>query len=116
MNDIPNNGRGANIPQQPQKIEQVKSELAHDFEANAEDSVAQKSQELPNVDTAGRSLVFTGDNIENDLKILQENPKAAAAAMEYFEQAYQQYVKAGHENPYEAAATSQGSFINEFVK
>lgn len=107
-NDIPKNGTGSNIPQQPQKIEQVKPEVNPEVSAPIQQSAAQETKDLPKVDPLGRSLV-SADNLETDIKFLQENPKAAAIAMDYFDKAYASLKEAGHENPYEEACKQMGA-------
>ena len=133
MNDIPNSGKGAgvagkgagvagnnansaNLPHS-QKIEAPKlpEVNGNPVEVEVENDVDVKSTELPNVYTAGRSLVFT-DNIEQDLKMLQENPQAVYQAMKFFDKAYEQNVANNVANPYENAAATQGAFVNEFAK
>ncbi len=104
MNEIPKNSAGSSRPQQPQKIEQVKSqELNPEISSQVPQNITQETKDLPSVDAAGRSLV-SADNLENDIKFLQENPKAVAFAMDYFDRAYASLKEAGHENPYEEAS------------
>ncbi len=117
MNDIPKNGAGS-IPQKSQKIEQTKnSELISEASQTVQENTTPQNtpKDLPSVDSLGRSLVST-DNIENDLKFLQENPKAAAAALDYFDQAYAILKKSGHENPYEESCAQMGACAKEFSK
>lgn len=114
MNDIPKNGTGS-IPQQPQKIEQVKnSEISQEVSAAVQPNITQETTNLPNVDAAGRSLV-SADNIENDLKFLKENPKAALAAFDYFDKAYSVLKAAGHQNPYEESCAQMGVCAKELT-
>ena len=53
----------------------------------------------------GRSLLFKGnDDINNDLKLLVENPQIAENSDRLFDLAYQIAQENGAENPYEVAA------------
>ena len=53
----------------------------------------------------GRSMLFKGsDDVNNDLKVLLENPQIAENSDEMFETAYKLAVENGLENPYEEAA------------
>ena len=112
MNDIPNKGPGSNIPAQTQKIEQTKQEIIPETSAPVQANVTQETKDLPNVDPLGRSLVST-DNIEQDLKVLQENPKVAFTSMKYFDNAYSALKAAGNENAYEEAAAQMGVCAKE---
>ncbi len=53
----------------------------------------------------GRSMLFKGtDNINNDLKVLMENPQIAENSDKMFDAAYKIAQDNGAENPYEEAA------------
>ena len=53
----------------------------------------------------GRSMLFKGtDNINNDLKVLMENPQVAENSDKMFDAAYKIAQDNGAENPYEEAA------------
>ncbi|MBQ7126425.1 hypothetical protein IJO12_04995 [bacterium] len=53
----------------------------------------------------GRSLLFKGnDDINNDLKVLMENPQIAENSDKLFEVAYKIAEDNGAENPYEVAS------------
>ena len=55
----------------------------------------------------GRSMLFKGvDDINNDLKVLVENPQIAENSDKMFEAAYNAAVNAGVENAYEEAASA----------
>lgn len=116
MNDIPKNGAGS-IPQQSSKVEQVKAAdaVSENIPTVQENTPQVTPKDLPSVDSIGRSLVST-DNIEQDLKFFQENPKVAAAALDYFDKAYAMLQKAGHENPYEESCSQMGACAKEFAK
>ena len=101
MNDIPKNGAGS-IPQKSQKIEQTKnSELISEASQTVQENTTPQN---------------TPKDLQNDLKFLQENPKAAAAALDYFDQAYAILKKSGHENPYEESCAQMGACAKEFSK
>ena len=107
MNDIPNKGPGSNIPAQTQKIENTKIQ-ENPTETPVAQPVQPETKDISNVDTLGRSLV-NPDNLESDLKFIQENPKAAALAMKYFDAAYNILKENGHQNPYEEACKQMGT-------
>lgn len=114
MNDIPNKGPGSNIPQQTQKVEQVKAqEVNTETSATVQTNVTQEAKDLPKTDAVGQSLVAPPDNLESDLKILQENPKVAFTSLKYFDNAYAALKTSGHENPYEEAAAQMGILAKE---
>lgn len=55
----------------------------------------------------GRSMLFKGiDDINNDLKVLVENPQIAENSDKVFETTYAVAKEAGIENPYEEAASA----------
>lgn len=59
----------------------------------------------PKAEALGRSMLIKGgDNINNDLKALIENPQIADNSDKMFETAYNAANNAGIKNPYEAAA------------
>ncbi|MBR2430807.1 hypothetical protein IKB17_05040 [bacterium] len=54
----------------------------------------------------GRSMLFKGnDSINNDLRVLLENPQIAENSEKLFETAYTEALNAGTTNPYEEAST-----------
>lgn len=60
----------------------------------------------PKAEALGRSmLVKDADNVNNDLKVLVNNPQIADNSDDMFETAYKAAVDAGLEHPYEEAAT-----------
>ncbi len=55
----------------------------------------------------GRSMLFKGvDNVNNDLKVLLDNPQIAENSDEIFETTYKVAQAQGLENPYEEASTA----------
>lgn len=113
MNEIPKNS--PSIPQQPQKIEQVKPEAVQEVEAAAVEAPATKEiTEIPE-NPADRSTV-KADNLENDLKVFTSNPELAAKALDVAELAEKRYQEAGVENPELKALNVGKAFVEEFQK
>lgn len=104
-----------NIPQQPQKVEQVKTEaIQPEVMQSTETSLAKEITEIPD-NPANRSTVKI-DNIENDIKVFTSNPELAQKAMEIAELAEKKYTDAGIENPELKALAVSKAFIEEFQK
>lgn len=60
----------------------------------------------------GRSMLFKGvDNLNQDLKVLLDNPQIAENSDKMFEAAYSAALNAGIENPYEEAASATTASI-----
>lgn len=60
----------------------------------------------PKAEALGRSMLFKGaDDTNHDLKALLENPQIAENSDKAFETALKAAQDAGHENPYEEAAS-----------
>ena len=60
----------------------------------------------------GRSMLFKGvDDVNNDLKVLLENPQIAENSDKMFEAAYKIAMDNGLENPYEEAASASTASI-----
>ena len=60
----------------------------------------------------GRSMLFKGvDDINNDLKVLVENPQIAENSDIMFEAAYKTAQACGAENPYEEAASASTTAV-----
>ena len=113
MNEIPKNS--PSIPQQPQKIEQVKTEAVQEPEvATAEAPATKEINEIPE-NPADRSTV-KADNLENDLKVFTANPELAGKALEVADLAEKRYAEAGVENPELKALNVGKAFIEEFQK
>ena len=71
------------------------------------DSGKQQLTDFSNMqaEALGRSMLFKGaDNVNNDLKVLMENPQIAENSDKMFETAYRIAQDNGSENPYEEAA------------
>ena len=113
MNEIPKNS--PSIPQQPQKIEPVKQEVAPEQPQPAAEAPATKEiNEIPE-NPADRSIL-KADNLENDLKIFASNPELAKKALEITELAEKRYEDAGVENPQLKALNVGKAFVEEFQK
>lgn len=113
MNEIPKNS--PSIPQQPQKIEQVKSEAVQETASTpVETPAAKEIKEIPE-NPADRSTV-KADNLENDLKVFTSNPELAQKAMDVAELAEKRYQDAGVENPELKALNVGKAFVEEFQK
>lgn len=112
MNEIPKNTPV--IPQQPQKVEPVKTEAVQEQQTVAAEVQTKEIKEIPE-NPADRTAVKV-DNIENDIKVFASNPELAAKALEVAELAEKRYSEAGIENP-EAKALAVGkAFVEEFQK
>ncbi len=113
MNEIPKNS--PSIPQQPQKIEQVKPEAGKEVDTvSVEAPVVKEITEIPE-NPADRSTV-KADNLENDLKVFTSNPELAAKALDIAELAEKRYQEAGVENPELKALNVGKAFVEEFQK
>ena len=84
-------------------------------QANDVEPETHESKEEPKItdfsdskaEALGRSMLFKGnDNVNNDLKALEENPQIAENSDELFEILYSAAQDAGLENPYEEAASA----------
>ncbi len=115
MNEIPKNAQGPNIPQQTQKIEQVKTESNQEPQQIKQPEVQTKEiNEIPE-NPADRTTVKV-DNLENDIKIFAANPELAAKALEIAELAEKKYADAGIEQPELKALAVGKAFVDEFQK
>lgn len=114
MNEIPKNAQGPTIPQQTQKVEQVKSEIVDTQPQKPLDVQPKEIKEIPE-NPADRSAVKV-DNLENDLKIFAANPELAQKALEVAEIAEKQYAEAGIEQPELKALAVGKAFVEEFQK
>ena len=113
MNEIPKNS--PSIPQQPQRIEQVKPEAVQEAETAPVDTAAAKEiTEIPE-NPADRTTV-KADNLENDLKVFTSNPELAEKALDVAELAEKRYQEAGVENPELKALNVGKAFVDEFQK
>ena len=114
MNEIPKNTQGPSIPQQPIKVEQVKTDAV---EANAQSSPEVQPKEIKEIpeNPADRSTIKV-DNLENDLKIFAANPELAQKALEVAEVAEKRYAEAGIEQPELKALAVGKAFVDEFQK
>lgn len=114
MNEIPKNAQGPNIPQQTQKIEQVKPEAVKEQAAPPADVQTKEINEIPE-NPADRSAVKV-DNLENDLKVFAANPELAQKALEVAELAEKRYKDSGVEQPELKALAVGKAFVEEFQK
>ena len=113
MNEIPKNS--PSIPQQAQKIEQVKQDVAQEVTPQIEDVQASKEiKEIPE-NPADRSAVKV-DNLENDLKVFAANPELAQKAMEIAELAEKKYEAAGVKDAELKALAVGKAFVEEFQR
>ena len=112
MNEIPKNSPA--IPQQPAKIEQVKTEDVQDVMPHTAEEQTKEITEIPE-NPAARSTVKV-DNLENDIKMFVQNPEVAAKALEIAELAEKRYADAGLENPELKALAVGKAFREEFAK
>ena len=88
------------------KIQKQASEVEPENQESADEP---KITDFSNskAEALGRSMLFKGnDNINNDLKALEENPQIAENSDELFETLYNAAQDAGLENPYEEAASA----------
>ena len=111
MNEIPKNS--PNIPQQPQKVEQVKVETAQEpVQQQVAETQTKEIKEIPE-NPADRTAVKV-DNLENDIKLFAANPELAQKALEIAELAEKRYTEAGIENPEVKALAIGKAFVEEF--
>ena len=114
MTEIPKNP--TNIPQQPQKVEQLKPAAQTD-EQKAQVVEEPQAKEIKEIkeNPADRSSVKV-DNLENDLKVFTSNPELAQKAMEVAELAQKRYTDAGIQDAELKALNVGKAFIEEFQK
>jgi hypothetical protein len=113
MNEIPKNS--PNIPQQPQKVEQLKgSEVAQDANQQSTGVQPKEIKEIPE-NPADRASV-KADNLENDIKVFAANPELAAKALEVAELAEKRYQEAGVQDAELKALAVSKAFVEEFQK
>lgn len=114
MREIPNNtgvpfSPKADLKADAPKAPEVKSET-HEVSAKGTEDLSKSPSAI-----SGRSLVSSADNLDNDVKIMMENPKAVEQANEFFDAAEAKYRAEGAENPYEKAAALTDAFKKEFI-
>lgn len=105
-----NNGN-VNQPIQPTKVDTTTKEIP------AEEKAPKKEiKDLGNMpaESLGRSQV-SKDNIENDVKVMQENPKTVEEANKFFDMAEKVLKKNGSEHPAEEAALLTDAYKKEFL-
>lgn len=112
MNEIPKNT--PSIPQQPQKVEQVKSEAVQETAPQIEEAQTKEINEIPE-NPANRAGI-TADNLENDIKVFAKNPELASKALEVAELAEKRYSEAGFEDAQLKALAVSKAFVEEFQK
>lgn len=112
MNEIPKNT--PSIPQQPQKVEQVKTEAVQETAPQVEEAQTKEITEIPE-NPADRSVV-KADNLENDIKVFAQNPELASKALEVGELAEKKYTDAGVEDAQLKALAVSKAFVDEFQK
>jgi len=112
MNEIPKNT--PSIPQQPQKIEQVKPETVQETAPQTEEAKAKEITEIPE-NPANRAGI-KADNLENDIKVFAQNPELAQKALEVAELAEKKYTDAGVEDASLKALAVSKAFVDEFQK
>lgn len=112
MNEIPKNT--PSIPQQPQKVEQVKSETVQETAPQIEEAKGKEITEIPE-NPADRSVI-KADNLENDIKVFAQNPELASKALEVAELAEKKYADAGMEDASLKALAVSKAFVEEFQK
>lgn len=115
MTEIPKNPT-TSFPQQPQKVEQVKTETIEDQQQSS-NTVDAQSKEITEIkeNPADRTTVKV-DNLENDIKVFTSNPELAKKALEVAELAEKRYEEAGVENAELKALNVSKAFIEEFQK
>lgn len=113
MNEIPKNAPA--VPQQTQKIEQVKTETVQEPAASQIEEIQTKEFNKIPENPADRSVV-KADNLENDIKIFTQNPELAAKALEVAELAEKKYADAGLEDASLKALAVSKAFVEEFQK
>ncbi len=115
MTEIPKNT--PNIPQQPQKIEQVKTEAVQNGAPQVDEAQAKDVKEITEIpeNPADRATI-KADNLENDIRIFTQNPELAQKALEVAELAEKKYADAGVQDPELKALAISKAFIEEFQK
>ena len=114
MTEIQPNQPG--IPQQPQKIEQVKTDVQEpQVQAVVDNTPSKEITEIPE-NPADRSTVKPADNLEADMKIFTENPELAKKALEVAELAEKRYKDAGVQDAELKALNVGKAFVEEFQK
>lgn len=115
MTEIPKNPT-TSIPQQPQKVEQIKTEVTEEQIQEQPVSDAQ-SKEITEIkeNPADRSAVKV-DNLENDIKVFTSNPELAEKALEIAELAEKRYKDNNIEDAELKALNVGKAFIDEFQK
>lgn len=114
MREIPNN---TGVPFSPKADLKSESPKTQEIKAETSEIPAKGTEDLSKSPSAvsGRSLINSADTIENDVKIMMENPEAIEKANLFFDVAEAQYRKDGVENPYEKAAALTEAFKKEFI-
>ena len=113
MNEIPKNTPA--VPQQAQKIEQVKLDTVQETNVPQGEVVqAKEINEIPE-NPADRSVI-KADYLENDIKVFAQNPELAAKALEVAELAEKKYADAGVEDASLRALAVAKAFTDEFQK
>lgn len=110
MNEIPK----TSIPQQTQKIEQVKAETVQETAPQVEEAQTKEITEIPE-NPANRAGI-TADNLENDIKVFAQNPELASKALEVAELAEKKYTDAGVKDAQLKALAVSKAFVDEFQK
>lgn len=112
MNEIQKTTPG--VAQQPQQIEQVKTEVPQEVQAPVAETVQPEKEikEIPD-NPADRSVVKP-DNLETDLQTLTDNPQLVEAAMAVGDLAAKKYTEAGAQNPEEMGTQVAVAFVKEF--
>lgn len=112
MNEISKNT--PSIPQQTQKVEQVKLETVQETAPQVEEAQAKEIKEI-HENPADRSVI-KADNLENDIKVFVQNPELAEKALEIAELAEKKYADAGIEDASLKALSVGKAFVEEFQK
>lgn len=114
MREIPNN---TGVPFSPKADLKTDTTKAPEVKAEATEVAAKGTEDLSKSPSAisGRSLVSSADNLDNDVKLMLENPKAVEQANVFFDAAEAKYRAEGAENPYEKAAALTDAFKKEFI-
>ena len=110
MREINNNSNNLNFSG-VQKFDQQKDNQKAIDVNEVESSIPQESSDLSQMPGAitGRSLVFKGNSIDNDVNFLLKNPEFCAKANSFFDLAEKQV---GYEN----ATKLMDGFVKEFQK
>ena len=103
------------IPQQPQKIEQVKTDVVPEPQTVPVEAQVKEINEIPE-NPADRSTVKPADNLEADMKVFTENPELAKKALEVTELAEKRYTEAGVKDAELKALNVGKAFVEEFQK